>query len=150
MGAMKKIENMEKNLENLSPDMFTFAEYDANAAERTGYSNYSYWASTWRVFTKNKVAMFFLTLLIALMVFTFIQPYLPGQKNPIEVYLSEETGKQDRNQPPSADYSLEPTPLARTYGPGSGAVHVPLCSSAWPWAFGMPLWVSSSALSGAM
>ena len=28
MGAMKKIENMEKNLENLSPDMFTFAEYD--------------------------------------------------------------------------------------------------------------------------
>ena len=60
MGAMKKIENMEKNLENLSPDMFTFAEYDANAAERTGYSNYSYWASTWRVFTKNKVAMFFL------------------------------------------------------------------------------------------
>lgn len=74
------------------------------AAERTGYSNYSYWASTWRVFTKNKVAMFFLTLLIALMVFTFIQPYLPGQKNPIEVYLSEETGKQDRNQPPSADY----------------------------------------------
>ena len=104
MGAMKKIENMQKNLENLSPDMFTFAEYDANAAERTGYSNYSYWASTWRVFTKNKVAMFFLTLLIALMVFTFIQPYLPGQKNPIEVYLSEETGKQDRNQPPSADY----------------------------------------------
>ena len=104
MGAMKKIENMEKNLENLRPDMFTFAEYDANAAERTGYSNYSYWASTWRVFTKNKVAMFFLTLLIALMVFTFIQPYLPGQKNPIEVYLSEETGKQDRNQPPSADY----------------------------------------------
>ena len=104
MGAMKKIENMEKNLENLSQDIFTFAEYDANAAERTGYSNYSYWASTWRVFTKNKVAMFFLTLLIALMVFTFIQPYLPGQKNPIEVYLSEETGKQDRNQPPSADY----------------------------------------------
>ncbi len=104
MGAMKKIENMEKNLENLRPDMFAFAEYDANAAERTGYSNYSYWASTWRVFTKNKVAMFFLTLLIALMVFTFIQPYLPGQKNPIEVYLSEETGKQDRNQPPSADY----------------------------------------------
>ena len=104
MGAMKKIENMEKNLENLSPDMFTFAEYDANAAERTGYSNYSYWASTWRVFTKNKVAMFFLTLLIALMMFTFIQPYLPGQKDPIEVNLSEETGKQDRNQPPSADY----------------------------------------------
>ena len=150
MGAMKKIENMEKNLENLSPDMFTFAEYDANAAERTGYSNYSYWASTWRVFTKNKVAMFFLTLLIALMVFTFIQPYLPGQKNPIEVYLSRRQESRTETSRPVPITGLERTPLARTYGPGSGAVHVPLCSSAWPWASGMPLWVSSSALSGAM
>lgn len=104
MGAMKKIRDMEENLENISQDMFTFAEYDAGAAERTGYSNYSYWASTWRVFTKNRVAMFFMTLLITLMVFTFIQPYLPSQKNPTEVYISEETGKQDRNQPPSGTY----------------------------------------------
>ena len=40
MGAMKKIENMEKNLENLSPDMFTFAEYDLSlihiCSERAG------------------------------------------------------------------------------------------------------------------
>lgn len=104
MGAMKKIKDMEENLANISQDMFTFAEYDAGAAERTGYSNYSYWASTWRVFTKNRVAMFFLTLLTALMLFTFIQPYLPSQKDPIEVYISEETGKQDRNQPPSGQY----------------------------------------------
>lgn len=104
MGAMKKIKDMEENLANISQDMFTFAEYDAGAAERTGYSNYSYWASTWRVFTKNRVAMFFMTLLITLMVFTFIQPYLPSQKNPTEVYISEETGKQDRNQPPSGTY----------------------------------------------
>lgn len=104
MGAMKKIRDMEENLANISQDMFTFAEYDAGAAERTGYSNYSYWASTWRVFTKNRVAMFFMTLLITLMVFTFIQPYLPSQKNPTEVYISEETGKQDRNQPPSGTY----------------------------------------------
>lgn len=104
MGAMKKIKDMEENLANISQDMFTFAEYDAGAAERTGYSNYSYWASTWRVFTKNRVAMFFLTLLMTLMLFTFIQPYLPSQKDPIEVYISEETGKQDRNQPPSGQY----------------------------------------------
>lgn len=104
MGAMKKIKDMEENLANISQDMFTFAEYDAGAAERTGYSNYSYWASTWRVFTKNRVAMVFLTLLTTLMLFTFIQPYLPSQKDPIEVYISEETGKQDRNQPPSGQY----------------------------------------------
>ena len=104
MGAIKKIQEIEENLANISKDMFTFAEYDAGAAERTGYSNYSYWASTWRVFTKNRVAMFFMTMLIALMLFTFIQPYLPAQKDPVEVYISEETGKQDRNQAPSGEY----------------------------------------------
>ena len=104
MGAIKKIQEIEENLANISKDMFTFAEYDAGAAERTGYSNYSYWASTWRVFTKNRVAMFFMTMLIALMLFTFVQPYLPAQKDPVEVYISEETGKQDRNQAPSGEY----------------------------------------------
>ncbi len=104
MGAFKKVENMEENLEKISQDLFEFAEYDAGAAERTGYSNYSYWASTWRVFTKNKVAMFFFAMLIGLMLFTFVQPLLPAQKNPTEVYISQETGKQDRNQPPSSTY----------------------------------------------
>lgn len=104
MGAIGKIQEIEENLANISKDMFTFAEYDAKAAERTGYSNYSYWASTWRVFTKNRIAMLFMTLLIALMLFTFIQPYLPAQKDPVEVYISEETGKQDRNQAPSQEY----------------------------------------------
>lgn len=104
MGAMKKINDMEKRLSDLSPDLFQFAEYDAGAAERTGYSNYSYWASTWRVFMKNRIAMLFMVLLIGLMAFTFIQPYLPAQKDPVEVYINEETGKQDRNQPPSAEY----------------------------------------------
>ena len=104
MGAMQKIRDVEEQTTKITEEMFVFAGYDAQAAERTGYSNYSYWASTWRVFMKNRVAMFFLTLLLILMAFTFIQPYLPNQKNPTEVYISEETGKQDRNQPPSGEY----------------------------------------------
>ena len=104
MGAMQKIRDVEEQTTKITEEMFAFAGYDAQAAERTGYSNYSYWASTWRVFMKNRVAMFFLTLLLILMAFTFIQPYLPNQKNPTEVYISEETGKQDRNQPPSGEY----------------------------------------------
>lgn len=106
MGEEKKVVNTEKeNKEAVNrDDLFTFADYDAGNAERTGYSNYSYWASTWRVFTKNKAAMFFLCLLVALILFTFIQPYLPGQKDPIEVYINAETGKQDRNAPPSSEY----------------------------------------------
>ena len=104
MGAMQKIRDVEEQTTKITEEMFAFAGYDAQAAERTGYSNYSYWASTWRVFMKNRVAMFFLTLLLILMAFTFIQPYLPNQKNPTEVYISEEAGKQDRNQPPSGEY----------------------------------------------
>jgi len=104
MSVGKKIDAMEQNVAEISQDLFTFAEYDAKAAELTGYSNYSYWASTWKVFTKNKIAMFFMTVLISLMAFTFIQPYLPAQKSATEIYLNEETGVQDRNQPPSKDY----------------------------------------------
>ena len=34
----------------LTPEEFDFAEYDETASERAGYSNYSYWRSTIRVF----------------------------------------------------------------------------------------------------
>lgn len=104
MGITKKIESMEQNVSEISQEMFTFAEYDEKAAELTGYSNYSYWASTWRVFMKNKIAIFFMTVLISLMLFTFIQPYLPAQKSATEIYINEETGVQDRNQPPGKEY----------------------------------------------
>lgn len=104
MSLGKKIETAEQNVSELNQELFTFAEYDEKAAELTGYSNYSYWASTWRVFTKNKIAMLFLTILITLMAFTFIQPYLPAQKSATEIYINAETGVQDRNQPPSAEY----------------------------------------------
>ena len=38
-------------------ELFVLAEYDEAAAEKTGYSNYSYWRSTLQVFFKNKVAV---------------------------------------------------------------------------------------------
>lgn len=58
---------------------FSFAEYDSAAAEMTGYSDYSYWGSTFHCFLKNKAAMSLTVVLAVLLVFTFIQPYLPGQ-----------------------------------------------------------------------
>ena len=58
---------------------FVLASYDAAESERTGYSNYSYWGSTFRCFLKNKVAIGLLLLLALLVAFTFIQPLLPGQ-----------------------------------------------------------------------
>jgi len=66
----------------LTPDRFEFAGYDDMAAERTGYSNYSYWGSTVRMFFKNRTAVFMLIVMLGLMIFTFIQPLLPNQFDP--------------------------------------------------------------------
>lgn len=63
----------------LDSDMFDFVEYDETEAERIGYSNYSYWRSTFRMFFKNKMAVAMLTIMLVLLVFTFIQPLLPNQ-----------------------------------------------------------------------
>jgi len=52
----EKIRNItDKSCEHL----FEFAEQDEEQAEKIGYSNYSYWRSTWNSFFKNKVAVFF-------------------------------------------------------------------------------------------
>lgn len=63
----------------LEDSMFQFAAYDSAAAEKGGYSNYSYWRSTFQCFLKKKTAMALLIVLAVLLVFTCIQPVLPGQ-----------------------------------------------------------------------
>ena len=70
-------------------ELFSFAGFDASAAERGGYSNYSYWGATVRAFLKNKVAVFFLLVMVATLVFTFLQPYLPNQHDPITINYNE-------------------------------------------------------------
>ena len=67
-------------------EAFSFAEFDAENAERGGYSDYSYWKSTLRAFFKNKVAVLFLFVLVTVLLFTFIQPYLPNQKDPLLIH----------------------------------------------------------------
>ncbi len=62
--------------------LFTPAEYDEKGAERSGYSNYSYWRSTVRMFFKNKLAVAMLAVMMTLVIFTFIQPLLPNQIDP--------------------------------------------------------------------
>ncbi len=63
----------------LEQSLFEVAAYDSAAAERAGYSNYSYWGSTLRCFMKNRVAVTLLCVLFVLVLFTCIQPLLPGQ-----------------------------------------------------------------------
>jgi len=84
--------------------LFTFAQYDPEAAEKTGYSDYSYWKSTFRIFFKNKTALLLLAIMVLLVVFTVIQPYLPNQKDPTKIHIDPATGHQLRNHPPSKEF----------------------------------------------
>ena len=88
--------------EDMSEELFSFADYDPEAAERGGYSNYSYWGSTLRAFFQNKSAVFFLVIMVTVLVFTFVQPYLPGQLDPLEIHTSE-WGLPLNNVPPGTD-----------------------------------------------
>jgi len=98
MTGKKIISNMA---DSIDPSLFDFAEYDESKSELTGYSNYSFWRSTLQVFMKNKLAVALLVLIVIVVVFTIIQPYLPNQKSPTQIYINPETGLQYRNVQPN-------------------------------------------------
>ena len=52
--------------------LFEYAEYRAREAERTGYSDYSYWKSVWRNFLKKKSAVVMSVVFLLLFAFTFV------------------------------------------------------------------------------
>ncbi len=52
--------------------LFAFAEYNAQEAEKIGYSNYSYWKSVWANFLKNKLAVILGIAFFLMFIFTFI------------------------------------------------------------------------------
>ncbi|MDR1598658.1 MAG: ABC transporter permease [Oscillospiraceae bacterium] len=52
--------------------LFDFAVFRFQDAERAGYSEYSYWKSVWRNFVKKKSAVVMLGVFFALFIFTFI------------------------------------------------------------------------------
>lgn len=86
-------------------ELFSYAAFDEKEVERTGISNYSYWRSTLQAFGKNRVAMFLLILMVAIVLFTFIQPYLPGQYDPFLVNNGA-NGLPLKNKQPSAEHWL--------------------------------------------
>ena len=84
--------------------LFEFAVTDERQAEETAYSNYSYWRSTWKSFLKNRIAILLLVGVLMVITFTILQPYLPAQKSPTEIYLDEQTGLQARNIAPNTEF----------------------------------------------
>lgn len=63
---------LEKKHGKSRRELFSFVEYQPEQAERTGYSNYSYWGSVWKNFAKNKFAMIMLVVFIVLFFFSFV------------------------------------------------------------------------------
>ena len=90
--------------QSVDAELFQFAEYDPDRAEQTGYSNYSYWKSTFAVFRRNKVAMGLLVLIAVILLFTFIQPYLPGQRPATLINNDPVTGMHMANRKPDAEF----------------------------------------------
>ncbi|CAK7077879.1 ABC transporter permease [Tissierella sp. P1] len=95
---------VDKLTNAINEDLFQFVEYNEEDAKRGGYSNYSYWRSTWQVFIKNKTAVFLLILMSVLLAFTLIQPYLPNQKSPTEIHINPETKLPLKNNPPDSEF----------------------------------------------
>ena len=100
-----KLENqVNEHTKTMSEEeLFSFAEYKAEETEKTGYSNYSYWRSTLQSFCKNKVAVFLVFVVLGILLFTFIQPLLPGQYDPNAIN-NDATGLQYRNIAPCAQF----------------------------------------------
>ncbi len=107
-----KVERLEKHIgQQLSgtlteAEKFTFAPFNLEETERTGISQYSYWRSTVQAFSKNRVAMFLLIVVASILLFTFIQPILPGQFDPFVVNNNPVTRLPYKNQPPSSTFIM--------------------------------------------
>ena len=59
-------------------ELFSFAEFDESKSEHIAAPRYSYWKSVWRTFFKNKFTVAVAVLLVAIVVFSMIQPTLSG------------------------------------------------------------------------
>ena len=99
-----KLDKLEKDAgdalrETLSEEqLFSVAPFHEEEVEITGSSDYSYWRSTLRAFRHTRVAMALLILLAAILLFTFIQPLLPGQFDPTAI-ANGPNGLPLKNQP---------------------------------------------------
>ena len=96
-----------QEIEALDPRYFSFVQNDMKEAERSGYSNYSYWGSTLRMFFKNRMGITTFCILVFLIGFALIQPILPNQK--LATYINQHKvlrpngqyyDEQIRNHPP--------------------------------------------------
>ena len=100
--------NNEKKHPVLNPDKFRAAVFDNLASEDTGYSNYSYWRSTFRTFFKSKAVCLLVALVSAIILMSFLYPVF-SDTDPTKISLMF----FDWNQKPSADHWFGTDQLGR-------------------------------------
>ncbi|GHU71013.1 oligopeptidepermease [Clostridia bacterium] len=93
-----------EQIDALPTEAFQLAPKDLAAAEKTGYSHYSYWGSTFRMFLANRGAVVALTIVLIIVLFTFIQPILPNQDDPNLIHNDPATGMQIINRAPGEEF----------------------------------------------
>ena len=91
-------------------ELFTFGEYSAEEAEKTGYSDYSYWKSVFQNFMKKKSAVVLSVIFLALVVFSFIALAI-GKYN----YTELTTDNTKAFISPNAEYWFGTDNLGRDY-----------------------------------
>ena len=91
-------------------DLFRFVEYSAEEAERTGYSDYSYWKSVFQNFLKKKSAVVMAIVFFALVIFSFIA-LLIGKYD----YAALKTNSAMAFQSPNGEYWFGTDNLGRDY-----------------------------------
>lgn len=97
---------MEKN----NNELFRFVEYSAEAAERTGYSDYSYWKSVFQNFLKKKSAVVMSCVFFGIVIFSFISLAI-GKYNYAELMTDSSLAFQS----PNAEFWFGTDNLGRDY-----------------------------------
>lgn len=85
--------------------LFSFADRRP-AADLPEGESYSYWRSTAAAFCRNRTAVFFLAVMLAVVAFSLLQPLLPGQLPAAEVNNDPVTGLPCKNLPPGRRFWL--------------------------------------------
>ncbi|MBG9981152.1 ABC transporter permease [Facklamia sp. DSM 111018] len=67
-----------ENSVKINDASFQYVETSRKEAEKIDSPKYSYWESVWRTFRQNKVAMFFLVVMVLILLMSFIQPMFSG------------------------------------------------------------------------
>lgn len=99
---------MTKN--DIRDESFRFVEYSADAAERIGYSNYSYWRAVFQNFMKKKSAVVMAFVFFAIVAFTFIATAIGKYQ-----YTELRSSMMEQFTPPNSEYWFGTDNLGRDY-----------------------------------